>query len=182
MALFACKRSDDQRDDAGALQYLERALGSMAPNETHEVRRWCYFMAASMSALTRNNPAQARVWRERALKVDPATKPESTDGVDAAIAMAEGRFQDALAHWAAARELMGRGDSGIVRSAKEQIAELEDKCRAALSEAASVPASAPEPSAPPHTEETLTKEPLPWMSIALAASVVLVVLWAFLHR
>jgi hypothetical protein len=121
------------------------------------------------------------VWLERAVKVGPSDTPESTDVAEAAIAMAEGRYCDALRHFAATREFMTRKhlDSGAARAAKEQIAELEDKCRAAMSKTADNegPANQPQESSPVSAPEAF-----PWMSATVAAIVVLIIAWVALHR
>ena len=51
---------------------------------------------------------------ERASKFGRPTSVESTEGIEARIAMIEGRYEDALAHWTAMREHLTRrhGDSG----------------------------------------------------------------------
>jgi len=51
----------------------------------------------------RRNSAQARAWLERARKLQ---KPQSTAGIEAEIAMTEGRFEDAIQRWTAAREFI----------------------------------------------------------------------------
>ncbi len=77
-----------------------------------------------MSARVRGNAAQACVWMDRALKL---RKPECRDSTEAAIALCEGRREDALRHIEATRAFLNRrkADSGIARFAKEKLDEME---------------------------------------------------------
>jgi hypothetical protein len=72
----------------------------------------------------------------RALKL---RKPDSIEGLEAVIAMADKRYEDALKHFAAARDFLARRrfDSGLARLAKERIVESESECLLAI-EAAKV--------------------------------------------
>ncbi|MGJ5817010.1 hypothetical protein [Paludibaculum fermentans] len=61
-------------------------------------------------------------------------KPRSREAVDAEIAIAEGRFEDALQHLQAAQTHLDKYglDSGLARFAREQWAQSVSLCRAAL--------------------------------------------------
>lgn len=151
--LFAAYHGRDRGDVAGALEHLERALGSAGLVRNPTVSRLCFLEAASASAEHKHNPQQARVWLERTRKIKAAQRPEETLGIEARIAMEDGRFDDALGLWTRSREAIQkkRLDSGTARWAKEQIATAEQDCRAGLSKAASAAASGspPAPSAAP---------------------------------
>ena len=71
---------------------------------------------------------------ERASKFGRPTSVESTEGIEARIAMIEGRYEDALAHWTAMREHLTRrhGDSGIVRYLWNRIEAGEVRYNAAM--------------------------------------------------
>jgi hypothetical protein len=129
--MLAAYRSVDQNDNETALRRLENALAASSRSGNKRIRHWCFLEAASASARERKNPAQARTWLERARKIQ---KPQSTAGIEAEIAMAEGRFEDATRHWAAARDFIARRrlDSGLARFSKQRIAERERVCNAAL--------------------------------------------------
>jgi uncharacterized membrane-anchored protein len=122
--MLAAYRSVDQNDNETALRRLENALAASSRSGNKRIRHWCFLEAASASARERKNPAQARTWLERARKIQ---KPQSTAGIEAEIAMAEGRFEDATRHWAAARDFIARRrlDSGLARFSKQRIAERE---------------------------------------------------------
>jgi hypothetical protein len=135
LQLLAYYRRVDLDDEQGALVHLENALA--APQASGSpVTRACYLEAACASADTRRNPAQARRWMERAAQVKRG-KPEQLHGIEATIAMAEGRYGDALQHWAQYRDYIKRKrlDSGLARFAKERTAVEEERCRAAMAEA-----------------------------------------------
>lgn len=138
--LLACYRSADRRDRETAAQHLEGALASASRMGNKAFTRACFLDAVGPGA-RRNGAAHARVWLERAIKIDKEQKIESTDAAEAAIAIAEQRYGDALRHWAAAREFLARKrlDSGIARSAKQRYAEAESECHAALADLAAAP-------------------------------------------
>ena len=140
--MLAAYRAADLGDDQRALQHLERAL-SVASQPA--VTRWCYLEASVASAKHRRNPAQARIWLERASKVKTTVRRDDTAGIQAQIAMAEGDYAGALQHWTRYRGLLERLrlDTGTARFGKEKISEAEAKCRITLA-AATPPA---EPSA-----------------------------------
>jgi hypothetical protein len=129
--MLAGYRSVDQADNETALRHLENALAVSSRHGSKRIRHWCFMEAASMSARERKNPAQARTWLERARKIQ---KPQSTAGIEAEIAMAEGRFDEAIRHWSAAREFIARRrlDSGLARFSKQRIAAREHVCHVAL--------------------------------------------------
>jgi len=130
--LLAFYRSLHQGNEPEALEHLENALARSA--HAGKIVRQCLFLeAACASAQLRGNPAQARVWLQRACALQ---KPRSTDGVEAAIAIREKRYGDALPHLAAVRTLITRRklDSGLCRFAKEKLADDERACSEAMSE------------------------------------------------
>jgi hypothetical protein len=90
--------------------------------------------------------------RAAALKV--RSTPGATAAAEARIAMAEGRFAEALDHWKGYRDLIAkkRLDSGIIGCAKDNVAEAESECRAALAnslQASALRTSPVQPSAIP---------------------------------
>lgn len=123
------RRLAEGREEA-ALEHLENAL-----SESHRMgkllRGVIYAEAASASTVIKKRPAQARVWRDRATAI---WKPKSLDGLDAEIAMLEGRYGDALMHLEGAKAYLDRLglDSGIVRFAREELQAKEERCRAEL--------------------------------------------------
>lgn len=138
--MLAAYRAADLGDDQRALQHLERAL-SVASQPA--VTRWCYLEASVASAKHRRNPAQARIWLERASKVKTTVRRDDTAGIQAQIAMAEGDYAGALQHWTRYRGLLERLrlDTGTARFGKEKISEAEADCRIAL--AATTPPAEP---------------------------------------
>jgi hypothetical protein len=106
-------RQLDQGNEAAAVEHLENAL-SASSQGGKLVRYCCYLEAAGASASIRKNAGNARIWFERARKV---RKPLMTDSTEAAIAICEERYEDALRHIDAARRFVNRRrlDSGLVR-------------------------------------------------------------------
>ncbi len=100
--LLAYYRSADQRDQETAVRHLEGALASVSRTGSK--------LSVGLVSWTRSGQApgagatHARVWLEPAINADKDQKIESTDASEAAIAMAEQRYDDALRHWAAARD------------------------------------------------------------------------------
>jgi hypothetical protein len=145
--LLAGYRRMDQGDQDAALQHLENALAAPSGNTQKSILHACYLEASAMSARHRHNAAQARVWMDRAAALKAPSRPGQTAGVEARLAMAEGRFAEALDHWARFRDLIEkkRFDSGTARFAKDNIAEAEAECRAALASAdlPSLPSAVP---------------------------------------
>ena len=124
--LLAFYRSMNENSEQEALQHLENALARSARGG--KPLRQCLFLeAASSSAHLRGNAAQARTWLERACMLQ---KPKSIDGIEAAIAICEKRYDDALRHLAAARVRLERLklDSGLARFSKEKLTEYERLC------------------------------------------------------
>jgi len=119
----------DEGLEAEALEHLEILLAKSA-RVGKALRQALFVEAASASALIRKRAGQARVWRERACKL---RKPESLDALDAGIAMCEGRYEEAVQHWEAAKAHVARRklDSGLVRFATGKWAEFEAACIAA---------------------------------------------------
>jgi hypothetical protein len=78
------------------------------------------------------------VWLERAQKLR-GKGTEGVDGIEAEIAIVQGRYADALVLLEKYREWLRkrRADSGLARFAKERIEQRESLCRACLSQAAS---------------------------------------------
>jgi len=119
----------DEGSEAAALDHLENALAKSG-RAGIIWRHSLYLEAASASAMIRKQATQARTWCERACKLK---KPISLEAVNAGIAMCEGRYQDAVQHWEAARDYVTRRrlDTGMIRFAKEKWAEFEAVARAA---------------------------------------------------
>ena len=124
--LLASLRCSDEGNDEGSLPHLEKALASSA-HCGKALRQALFLSAASTCATVQGDAARARTWRERALR---PRKPESTSSTDAAIAMSEGRYEDALRDIAAARAWLAKRkvDSGIARMAREQLDRMERDC------------------------------------------------------
>ncbi|MBV8834759.1 MAG: hypothetical protein JO108_36665 [Acidobacteriaceae bacterium] len=129
--LFAFYRHLDQGDQAAALTEMEKALSRSAA-AGRPFRHVLFLEAASASAMIRKRPRAARTWRLRACRL---RRPDSLDAVKAAMAMCEGRYEDAANYWAAAleRAVWRKLDSGLIRFAREKWAEYEAECRAAAS-------------------------------------------------
>jgi hypothetical protein len=132
---FACQlmayyRRVDEGSDEAALNHLEQALAKSA-GQPRAVHYLLFVEAASASAAIRGQSPQARTWLARARKL---SKAERLDGVQAGIAMCEGRYEDAITHWRAARDRIDRRklDSGVVRLAKQKWNDYENACRSAL--------------------------------------------------
>jgi hypothetical protein len=127
--LLAFYHFTDEKNEQVALEHLENALVGSA--NTSKVLRQCLFLeAASSSALSRGNVAQARTWLERTGRVK---KPVSTDAVEAVIAIREERYNDALRFLVSARARIERLklDSSLARFAKEKLAEYKEMCESA---------------------------------------------------
>ncbi len=137
LQLLAFYRRVDLGDEQGALPYLENALAAVPHASRSAITRACYLEAACASADIQRNPAQARRWMERAAQLKRG-KAEERHGIEASIAMAEGRYSDALEQWARYREYIKRKrlDSGLARFAKEKTAVEEERCQAAMAQAA----------------------------------------------
>jgi hypothetical protein len=88
--LLAYYRRLDEGCEVDALKHLEGVLASSA-RVGKPLRHALFLEAASASAIIRKRPMQARRWFERACKLQ---KPESSDVVEAAIAMCEGRYEE----------------------------------------------------------------------------------------
>jgi len=89
-----------------------------------------------------HNPVNARAWRDRALKL---RKPESGACTDGAVAMCEGRFDDAIRDIGRAKEFLVKRklDSGLARFAKERLDQRKHACEEALSNTANSLSSLP---------------------------------------
>ncbi len=120
------RRLDEGRDEA-ALEHLENALRSSA-RAGKALRHGLFLEAAWASAGIRKQAAQARTWYDRARKL---RKPQCAAPVDGAIAMCEGRYEEAERHWQEAQAWAERRklDSGLFRFAKERWANFEAACR-----------------------------------------------------
>ena len=118
--MFSYYRSVDLGDGGAALGHLENALAAGSRRGSKKLRLWCYLDAASECA-RRSNPAHARIWLERARKLD---RPESAANIEAEIAMCEGHYEDALHSWANVRKFIARqrSASGLTRFVLEQVA------------------------------------------------------------
>ncbi|HWD00045.1 MAG TPA: hypothetical protein VG456_24970 [Candidatus Sulfopaludibacter sp.] len=123
-------RCIDLGDEEAALAHLEKALAASA-RCGRPARLWCFLEAAACSGLMRGDPEQARTWLARAVKV---SKPQSKSSVEAAIAMAEHRYEDALRLWDESLAFLAkrRLDSGLIRFTKLKIAEYQAECRTSL--------------------------------------------------
>lgn len=129
---LASYRALDEGSETLFLQHLENALA--ASGRCGKAFQHClYLEAAAASARMRMRSQQARNWYQRACKL---RKPELAAPVEAAIAMAEGRYQDAIAYFQQASAYMEkrRIDTGTVRLAQEEWAADEEACRRALRE------------------------------------------------
>ena len=136
--IYAWYRCVDQRDEAAGLPYLENALRAAAERGSAVMLRSCFGLAAAASASTLGNVEQARVWLDRARKTGRPTGEESSEGVEARMAMIEGRYEDAMRHWAALRDHIAKkkyGNSGTILYLKARIEEGENECRSAMSRA-----------------------------------------------
>lgn len=127
--LLAFYRRLDDGVEGEALVHLENALARYT-RAGKPLRQALFLEAASANANIRKQPDKARIWRDRACKL---RKPESLHVIEAGIAMCEGRYQEAVLHWQAAREHMVRKklDSGRVRFAIDKWAEYEAFCKSA---------------------------------------------------
>jgi hypothetical protein len=123
-------RQLDQGNEATAVAHLENALSASA-GAGKLVRYCCFIEAAAASASIRKHPGNARTWFERARKV---RRPIRTDGFEAAIAICEERYEDALKHIEAARKFFKRRkmDSGLVRFAMDRLDKSEARCKSAV--------------------------------------------------
>ncbi|MBV8841637.1 MAG: hypothetical protein JO307_02400 [Bryobacterales bacterium] len=101
--MLAYYRSVDLGDGRAASQHLENALAESNCGATNKLRAWCFFNAASQCAREGKNPANAKVWLDRAKKLD-RTRPIVFAEAD--IAMGERLYEDALRSWAAARSFI----------------------------------------------------------------------------
>jgi len=127
---LAFYRSIDQGKPELALLHLEDAL-SRSGRSGNAVQRVLYSEAAFASTALLGKAEQAKVWRARAVR---AQKSPPLDAVDAAIAMAECRYADALAFFEKARLRVQQRkvDSGMVKFALAEWAIYEDRCREGL--------------------------------------------------
>ncbi|HWF08438.1 MAG TPA: hypothetical protein VG297_08235 [Bryobacteraceae bacterium] len=127
--LMASYRGFDAGAGDKALEYLERALAESG-RAGKPMRHALFLEAACSSAVWRKDAGHAREWLRRACKEH---KPRSTEAAEAAIAMREERYDDAIAHWERARAYVDklRLDSGLIRFAKEKWTDLAAECLAA---------------------------------------------------
>ena len=128
--LMAYYRRLDERNEPAAREHLENALAASAKSGK-AVRQALFLEAAEVNALMTGNATKARTWRDRALRL---RKPESIACVDGAIAMCEGRYDDAIRDIAAARAFMTKRklDSGLARFAHERLNDRERRCEEAM--------------------------------------------------
>jgi hypothetical protein len=124
--LLAYYRRLDEDRKVDALEHLEKLLAHSA-RAGKPLRQALFLEAASASAMMRKSPIQARRWLDCACEL---RKPESTDAVEASIAMCEGRYEEAASLWKRARERLAqrRLDSGLSRFAQEKWATYEAEC------------------------------------------------------
>jgi hypothetical protein len=130
----------DESDFEGALQQLENCLAA-STRAGKMMRQVLYLEAAVASAFHRHSAAQARTWRERACKLG---RLRAGAGSAAAIAMCEGRYEDALKDIDTARHyiLKRNPGSGLSIFAREQLDWREQECRAAIASGAANAAGA----------------------------------------
>jgi hypothetical protein len=100
--LMAYYRCLDEKNEAAAMEHLETALAASALSGK-AVRQALFMEAAEVNALLKHNSGHARIWRDRALKL---RKPQTIACVDGALAMSEGRFDDALRDIVSARDFI----------------------------------------------------------------------------
>jgi hypothetical protein len=127
LAFYRCL---DQGSDAEALTHLENAL-ARSTKSGKPLRHALFLEAASASAILQRRPGQARIWLGRAGEVK---RPEFQDSVLGAIAMCEGRYEESIKNWQAAKAYVDQRklDSGLVRFAKERWSAHEATCLRAL--------------------------------------------------
>jgi len=127
--LAFCRRRDEGKTQE-ALGHLESALSASAES-SNALRQLCFVEAACACALVHKNIEAARTWLQRAQHLH---KPESNDLAEAAIAVCERRYDDALRLYGSARDRLVRArlDSGIARFEVRKIVEYLRKCEAAL--------------------------------------------------
>jgi hypothetical protein len=128
--LLGFYRRFDEGSEAEALQHLENALASSAHAGTG-MRYALFLEAVCASALIQKRAERARAWRARAAGL---RKSKFMFAADAALARCEGRPEEALRQWTAARARVDRLrlDSGLIRFAKAKWAECEAECRSEL--------------------------------------------------
>ena len=128
--LLSYFRCADQDNEEAGFEHLENALAASAKSGKC-VRHALFLVAACVTAYPRGNTAGARVWFDRARRLQ---KPKSTDSVEGAIAMSEHRYGDALRHLAALRDYLDglKLNSGLARHSAEQITAYEKICVDAL--------------------------------------------------
>ena len=128
--LFAYYRYRDLGDEATALQFLEHGLATAAVRR-NTARQACYFEAAFAHGIICRNPGCAKVWRDRALQLG---KTPSTAPVDAAIAYADERYDDAIRLFKEARSILDKqkAETGYARWAREVWSDYEQRCRTAV--------------------------------------------------
>jgi hypothetical protein len=138
--LFCYCRLLDQGDEETALAHLENCLASSVKPGS-KIRQTLYLEAASATAFYRHNAAHARIWRERAIHLG---KPEFGASSSAAIAICEGRYEDALREIEEARKYISKRNpgSGLAILALEKLDGREQECRAAIANGAANAAGA----------------------------------------
>ncbi len=134
--LLAFYRRRGEGKTQEALDHLENVLSASA-NSSRTVRHACFAEAARACALVHHDAGKARTWLERAVRLresEPATSAE------AAIAVCERRYSDAIRLYDSARDwlLQKRLDSGIARFEIQRIAKYQRKCLAAQGRASLV--------------------------------------------
>jgi len=132
--MLAFYRQLDEGEEEAALGRLEAALAASGVCG-RALRHGCFLEAACSSGLLRGSAENARGWLADARKV---RRPESQQGAEAAIAMCERRYADAVKHFDAALDFVARRklDSGLARFAKQRMIFCRRECQAALARAA----------------------------------------------
>ncbi len=128
--LLAYYRALDEGNEEAAFQHVENALAASG-QAGKPVRQALYLEATEANALLRKNAGNAKIWLERAIKL---RKPECGDCAAGAVAICEGRFEDALADIGKTRKFLARMkvNSGLGLFAEERLDERERLCREAI--------------------------------------------------
>jgi hypothetical protein len=127
--LLAYYRSQDEGDEPRACEHLEAALAHSAAGGK-QMQHCIFLEAAWAGAALRKNSLAARTWLDRAVRM---RKPQLRASVENAIAMCEGRYEDALKFQDEVRAFLARRrlNSGLIRFAKEHLEQDERICRQA---------------------------------------------------
>ncbi len=137
--LLAYYRALDLGRDDDGLAHLESCLAHSA--KSGKQLRHAFFLEASCAcAEFRKNVPNARLWLDRGRKL---RKPESTDGIEAAIALCERRYDDVIRHTAVVRAFLDRRglDGGLALRFLRERLDLIDRRASEQKSAGSVQAA-----------------------------------------